>query len=1498
MKSLKKSLLTVGALASVVAGVAVFDAAGPAHAAAPPVATLPTDNPANWTPNVIDGQVQAIWQVGNRVYIGGTFTQVADTANNGGTVYNRSGLAAFDATTGVVDAAFAPVLSSSVEVITGAADGQSIYIGGDFNTVNGVNRRKVARLNAATGALITSFNASGINGIVRDFELVGNTLYIGGLFTSVAGQSRTYLASLNATTGGLTTQVNLALAGLHNGGVGKVIKLDVTPDGSRMLITGNFLTVAGQARDQVALIDLSTNPATVSPWHTNFYNSVCSTSFDSFTRDLDISEDGTFAVITTTGAYRANTSCDTIARLELTTEQANLTPTWISYTGGDTSYAVEIHDGVAYIGGHMRWFNNPFAADRHGAGGVSREGMGALDVITGLPYSWNPGRDRGIGLYDYHVTEQGIWAGSDTDRWNFELHQKLAFFPWAGGSQVPASEIGELPNDIFQLGRSSGTTGTVDPTVLFRINAGGPLLNSIDNGPNWQADTSSTSTLRNSGSVTSTAPDSLATPRNDATVPKGDFDRPPAALWTTERNDPAGGNEMQWNLNVAAGTPIQVRLYMANRATATNNAGERIFDVDLDGVNVIDDLDLTQQVGHDVGTMRAFDIVSDGQVNILFRHGTVSNPLINGIEIVRTDIAPGGTVGTVDDVIQRHYDGVTPPAASTTSAGTALWRTVRGAFMVNSTLYTLHTDGTMMRRGVDGSTLAPGVAVDMWSNSIMADIPTMTGIFYDPATHRIYYTMSGQGSLFYRSFLPESHVIGAVRSTATGNVAGLNPSRVRGMFLAQGQLWFGDNATGNLLKMPFTGGAPDGTVTVAENTVDWRSLALFRATNAQPNVPPTAAFTPDCSVNVCGFDGTGSTDGDGEIVSYSWTFGDGGTATGPTANHAYAAAGTYTVTLTVVDDRGGSDDHQIDVIVDDPPNIPPTAVLGAECALLTCSFDGSDSDDPDGTIESYAWDFGDGTTGSGATPDHEYAEPGVYHVTLTVTDDDDATGFAETDVEAIAPGAAALFRASASANSQSSTASLVVPAAVQPGDQLVYIITANSATTATTPAGWTLLGTAQDGSPDMTSWVFGRTADAGSAGSTVSSTLGVAAKSARTLVAYANAIPPTLVSSSTMTTTTTQLTTPSAPITYTGTGVISYWSDKSASNTGWTTPPSVTLRESSVGSGSGRITAAIADSNAPAGQWPGATATTTIAGAKGIGWTIVLPPFTGNLPPTAVLNSSCASLTCHFDASGSSDPDGTLTYLWDFGDGTSSTEPVVDHAYAADGQYNVVLTVTDDDGAPATQSVTVNVSTAVVGFRAANSNNQNSNISTVVVPPGVVAGDQMLLFVTANSATTATTPAGWTLLGTAQAGSPDVRSWVFTRTAAGNLSGTSVQTTLGTTVKSSTVLLAYSNAAAITGATSSVSAGSSTSLATPAATVTTNGSVVVSYWVDKTSGNEGWTLPGSVTLRANSVGTSSGRITAAAGDAAVLAGAWPGATATSTVAGSKQIGWTVVVPAP
>jgi PKD repeat protein len=75
-----------------------------------------------------------------------------------------------------------------------------------------------------------------------------------------------------------------------------------------------------------------------------------------------------------------------------------------------------------------------------------------------------------------------------------------------------------------------------------------------------------------------------------------------------------------------------------------------------------------------------------------------------------------------------------------------------------------------------------------------------------------------------------------------------------------------------------------------------------------------------------------------------------------------------------------------------PANQPPTAVIAAPtCAALACTFDGSGSTDPDGTISGYAWDFGDGASSTQAQPNHTYASSGTYTVGLTVTDDDGAT---------------------------------------------------------------------------------------------------------------------------------------------------------------------------------------------------------------------------------------------------------------------------------------------------------------------------------------------------------------------------------------------------------------------------------------------------------------------------------------------------------------------------
>ncbi|HUF34835.1 MAG TPA: S8 family serine peptidase [Gemmatimonadales bacterium] len=85
-------------------------------------------------------------------------------------------------------------------------------------------------------------------------------------------------------------------------------------------------------------------------------------------------------------------------------------------------------------------------------------------------------------------------------------------------------------------------------------------------------------------------------------------------------------------------------------------------------------------------------------------------------------------------------------------------------------------------------------------------------------------------------------------------------------------------------------------------------------------------------------------------------------------------------------------------------NVSPTASFTFSCSGLTCNFNGTGSGDSDGTIVGYAWNFGDGTTGTGVTPSRTYAAGGTYTVALTVTDDGGATGSTSRQVSVSASG--------------------------------------------------------------------------------------------------------------------------------------------------------------------------------------------------------------------------------------------------------------------------------------------------------------------------------------------------------------------------------------------------------------------------------------------------------------------------------------------------------------
>ena len=83
---------------------------------------------------------------------------------------------------------------------------------------------------------------------------------------------------------------------------------------------------------------------------------------------------------------------------------------------------------------------------------------------------------------------------------------------------------------------------------------------------------------------------------------------------------------------------------------------------------------------------------------------------------------------------------------------------------------------------------------------------------------------------------------------------------------------------------------------------------------------------------------------------------------------------------------------------DTPSNIAPAAVFSTNCTLLDCSFDAAASTDPDGSVDVYSWDFGDGASAGDIKPNHSYGAEGDYTITLTVADDDGATSYSSQSV--------------------------------------------------------------------------------------------------------------------------------------------------------------------------------------------------------------------------------------------------------------------------------------------------------------------------------------------------------------------------------------------------------------------------------------------------------------------------------------------------------------------
>lgn len=483
-------------------------------------------------------------------------------------------------------------------------------------------------------------------------------------------------------------------------------------------------------------------------------------------------------------------------------------------------------------------------------------------------------------------------------------------------------------------------------------------------------------------------------------------------------------------------------------------------------------------------------------------------------------------------------------------------------------------------------------------------------------------------------------------------------------------------------------------LTAAQVTDHFRTGSGQQPPNGEPR---DAAFTADATGLTVAFAGT-ATDPDGDPLTYQWNFGDDTSDSGATVSHRFAAAGTYRVTLTVTDERGGSTQRAEDITV---THAAPVAKFTSASDELEVTTDASTTSASDDATLIYDWNWGDGSAHStGVTASHVYEEDGDYTITLTVTDSLGGTSTSERSVSVAKVPAAAFVAADAFGRTASSGWG-----------------TADVGGTWSLLSGSASVASVQDGKGQLTL----------PAGQTRTLALTSTVRDSESRVDY------TLVNA------------PSAGAGYVGLGArrigsnfynLRVWhrdtgavwlvaqrgttviTSKLISGLTWKAGDSFSLRVDVTGTNPTSIRAKVwkQDASEPT-AWQLETTDSTagmqeagapllhyaMAGTATVPGTVKFDNLTvrdtqsepaPNQAPVAAFSSSVANLTASVDASSSSDADGSIaSYSWNWGDGSpASTGKTASHIYESAGDRVITLTVVDDDGASHTATKTVTTS--------------------------------------------------------------------------------------------------------------------------------------------------------------------------------------------------------------
>ena len=609
-------------------------------------------------------RVLAILPVGDRVFVGGTFSSVIDPS---GVSYPVKNLAVFSATTGAADLTFAGGTNNTVTSL--ATDGSgALYVGGTFGTVNGATRKGLAALSTSTGALLPWSPSVVAPGQVDALAYSGGSVYAGGNFTGLTGggaQSAPYAAKV----GGVDGAVDAAWAAAPND---RVRALSVAAGGTpRLFLGGDFTAVSGRSStNKLAAVSLLGGAV-----DTAFRAGP--TNQGSYAPIFDVTSDGTSVYTATAGSGGA------CAALDIGSGALR----WSAHSNGNMQ-GVRLFGGKLYCAGHYGGTGSFM--------GQTRNKLAAVDPATGALAAFAPSINSSQGPWALAADATRLYLGGDFSKVAGVAQPHFAMWLDSAATRVPQPPTGVVAapgNAVVHLSwavpSSDGGSGLQKYKVYRSTSPGGqnlsrsPLVTlskttrtfddtAVVNGTTYYYVVQATNAL---GGSAASAEVSARPSGTVQVVPPG----PPTSVAATSA---PGYNHLQWNPPTAdGGAPVTT--YQVLRGTTPG--GEGATPVAEVGTTAYDD---SSDVV--VGTtyyyvVRAVNAAGPGsasaEVSATLAPGTPGPPTLTATVVSGPSVQLQWTVPTTGGSPITKYtvlrDGVRVISLTATPSGPTTWTDVR-----------------------------------------------------------------------------------------------------------------------------------------------------------------------------------------------------------------------------------------------------------------------------------------------------------------------------------------------------------------------------------------------------------------------------------------------------------------------------------------------------------------------------------------------------------------------------------------------------------------------------------------------------------------------------------------------------------------------------------------------------------------------------------------------------------------------------------------------------